>query len=378
MPSHYGVTFKIGLLGPTRVGKTSLVTALLAQSEILLAGSGVTMTTVDSATEAKIAQNQEALEGDLLAREFRSASLSSTVEPFTFNLKLDPGVPNAEIYMELLDFPGGWLDPRYRPPELAADWEVCKKFIKESTVLLIPVDAALLMESVLAPHKQAVPRLLNTRAVKEVARDWAIERNRQPKEPALVVFCPVKCESYFTDNGGIRDLSLRLYQQFRETYGGVIEAVKLNAPAARLMYAPIDTIGCVEIVRAEWPLDEKGDQDFRAEYRIRLDRRVSRAGVDDVLQALCRLLVEARKVAEIQQGNARDQSVQQSREYAERHEGFLRNMMLWVTRERQARQQAVATRTKEADEVWRRVSALDEVLQKIASAPFGKRVQERL
>ncbi len=378
MLNHDDVTFKIGLLGPTRVGKTSLVTALLAQSEILLAGSGVTMTTVDSATEAKIAQNQEALEGDLLAREFRSASLSSTVEPFHFNLKLDPGVPDAEIYMDLLDFPGGWLDPRYRPTEFEADWEGCKKFIKESTVLLVPVDAALLMESVLAKHKQEVPRLLNTRAVREVARDWANERNRRPFEPALVVFCPVKCESYFTDNGGTRDLSIRLYQQFKETYADVVDTVKRHAPAARLMYAPIDTIGCVEIVRADWQDDKSGKPDFHAEYRIRLNRKVSREGADDVLRALCRLLVEARKVAEVQAGSAIDQDVQQSRAYAERHEGFLRNMMLWVTRERQTRQQLVLARTRDADEVWRRVNALDEVIQKTASAPYGKRVQERL
>ena len=46
-----------------------------------------------------------------------------------------------------------------------------------------------------------MPRLLDVLAVEQVARNWAIERNLRPAEPALLVFCPVKCESYFTDNG---------------------------------------------------------------------------------------------------------------------------------------------------------------------------------
>jgi hypothetical protein len=33
--------FRIGLLGPSRIGKTSLITALLAESQQLLAGSQV-------------------------------------------------------------------------------------------------------------------------------------------------------------------------------------------------------------------------------------------------------------------------------------------------------------------------------------------------
>lgn len=86
-------TFKIGLLGPTRVGKTSLVTALLAESSNLLAGSGVEMRTVGHETERRLTRNLTELEADIHAGEFSAVSLRGTVEPFEFQLKLDPGVP---------------------------------------------------------------------------------------------------------------------------------------------------------------------------------------------------------------------------------------------------------------------------------------------
>ncbi len=371
------VTFRIGLVGPTRIGKTSLVTALLAESQTLLAGSGVAMRTVGVATEAKIASNKKELDGDLLAGEFQSKSLKGTVEPFTFHLKLDPGVPRSEINLELLDFPGGWLVADERPAQYAADWDSCLRFITDSTVLLVPVDAALLMEASLASQKRALPRLLTTYEVEQVARDWARERNRKPYEPALVVFCPVKCESYFKDNGGRRDKSVQLLARFKETYGDVIGAVTGEAPKASMLYAPIDTIGCVELIDATWPL-APGTQDhaFHAEYRVRRPAKISRQGVDDVMRALCKHLVEGRRVVSAGEGQLLTGQAEQAWRYAERREGFFRDIWLWVNGERQARQDMAQQRTEESKEAWDRVAALDAVLNRIAAGRYGPRVHE--
>lgn len=370
------VTFKIGLLGPTRVGKTSLVTALLAQSQILLAGSGIAMRTVGPATEDKIAQSQAELEGDLLARKFQSAGLTASVEPFTFKLRLDPGVATAEINLDLLDFPGGWLTASNRPAEYAADWERCRRFITQSTILLVPVDAALLMESAKAIHRQALPRLLNTHQVEQVARDWAIERNRKPHEPALIVFCPVKCESYFADNGGRNNRSVLLLERFHAVYDGVISAVRSEADKATLLYAPVDTIGCIETVEPSWIVDPDGKQDFRAEYRIRPGAKVSRVGADDVMRALCRQLIMARKVLDEEQSRSLDSAATQAQSYQDRNEGFFRNLVLWATRERVTRRESTLAKTREAEDAWRRVAALDTVLEKIAATPYGPRVHK--
>src|ERR1700680_707047 len=324
------VTFRIGLLGPSRVGKTSLVTALLAESHNLLAGSGVTMYTVGLKTEDKVADNRKQLEGDILAGEFRPGSLKSTVEPFTFNLKLDPGVESSEINIELLDFPGGWLDAQKRPEQASNDWANSRKFITESTILLVPVDAALLMEAVESEHKRALPHLLTTVEVEQVARDWAIERNRLPAEPALIAFCPVKCESYFIDNGGRRNKSGQLLKLFTEVYAGTIEAVRAQPHKASLIYVPVDTIGCLEMVDADWPIDpETGKRTFSAAYRIRRPARISRVGVDDVMKALCKQLMAGRRLMSAELGEGLELQAQQAHRYAERSEGFFRDILLW-------------------------------------------------
>jgi putative ribosome biogenesis GTPase RsgA len=50
--------FRISLLGPSGVGKTSLVTAMLAESQKILAGSGTAMRPVGPRTSDAIARNQ--------------------------------------------------------------------------------------------------------------------------------------------------------------------------------------------------------------------------------------------------------------------------------------------------------------------------------
>jgi MoxR-like ATPase len=97
------------LLGPAGVGKTSLVTALLAEFQPLLAGTSVVIRAGDRETEEKIVRKRQEIQGDLLAGEFSPAGLSATAVPFTFTLKLDPGAPESEISIELLDFPAAWL-----------------------------------------------------------------------------------------------------------------------------------------------------------------------------------------------------------------------------------------------------------------------------
>ena len=376
MAQNTEATFKIGLLGPSRVGKTSLVTALLAESHNLLAGSGVAMHTVGRETEDKLIRNRQELEGDILAGEFSPASLRGTVEPFTFRLKLDPGVPEAEINIELLDFPGGWLEVSSRPNQYSTDWEACRAFINEATILLIPVDAALLMEASQAPHRRAWTRLLTTAAVEHVARDWAIERNRRRAEPALLAFCPVKCESYFNDNGGLANRSAELSSRFHTVYNGVIKAVRDEAPLATVLYAPVDTIGCVELIDAEWPVDPNTKEaSFSASYRIREPRKISRVGVDDLMRAICKQLVDGRRQLDLRQSEVLAVHAQQDQEYASRNEGFFRNILLLVNGERRARERVARQSAEAVQEVSRRVAALDGVLKQIAASRYGPRAE---
>ena len=64
-------TFKIGIVGPTRVGKTSLIASILNDAKSLLAGSPVSMSANGTKTERRVAQHHKELSGSIRAGEFQ-------------------------------------------------------------------------------------------------------------------------------------------------------------------------------------------------------------------------------------------------------------------------------------------------------------------
>ncbi|HEY0813937.1 MAG TPA: hypothetical protein VGE11_11720 [Pseudonocardia sp.] len=383
MSEREELPYKISMLGPTRVGKTSIVASMLHGGEQMLIGSSVTMSAGDPRTERLIALTVQGLQGALKAGAFQPESLRQTNEPQHFTLLLDSGVPGAAVRFDLLDFPGGWLNPITRPEGREQDWQECLRFIKESSVLIVPVDAGVLMEAALQEYKRAWPAILRIADVVKVAGDWAAGRKVAGEdEPALLVYCPVKCESYFDDNGGRIDRSEELFRRFHDEYGEVIDRVRREYGGVDQLYCPVDTIGCVELRSAEWipaGVDE-GSWRFAPTFQLRPEALNGNAtlapkGVDDVLAALCRHLMEARQAAEKLSAEGADSAHDQARELADRSEGIFRDLVLWLTRERARRHQAEWEAGARAKEVRGRVDALDKVVRDIADRPLGHRAR---
>jgi len=370
--------FRIGIVGPTRVGKTSLIASILKDSQRLLEGTPVKIGPHGLKTERRIAQHHKELEGSLRAGEFHPGAVSGTEEPFTFELHLDPGVDAAGIRLSLLDYPGGWIDANRRPVEREEEWKVCKRWMTESTVLIVPVESAIIMEAASGRHKRAVPSILNTYEVAQVTREWAKDRASRPHEPALLLFCPVKCESYFADHGGLRDTSAELFSAVRDHYHEVLQAVRGEAPQVKVLYSPVDTIGCVEIIKATWR-DEKAEPGgfvFSADYRVRPPGRQAVKGADAVLVSLCRHLVEAQKRAEAVVADDKESEAAVAKRFAEKDEGFLGNFWLWASRRRKRRRETAEARHTEAFAQRRIVENLDETIARLAARDLGPRVRE--
>lgn len=357
--------FRISLLGPSGVGKTSLVTAMLAESQKILAGSGAAMRPVGLETSDAIARNQFQLDEYLLAGEFTAADFrhSGTRDSFIFTLGFDLRTPGSGISIELFDFPGGWLSARRTREDYGPLWHEARDFIVSSTILLVPVDATMLMEARTLEQRDAVRRLLAIEDVAEITREWATARREQSAEPALAVFCPLKCESYFADNGGTRDRSAPLRRKVEEVYHDVISAIGETAPKASVLYAPIDTLGCVELVDADWISDDLSGLELRARYRIRgSEPKISRAGAGDLVRVLCRHLAQGAEALE-----------KSGREAASEHTGrfflvvwrvFRRRLASWWQGDKAIRSQASGA------------SSLGDVVTEIASSPYGPRVRE--
>jgi len=315
--------------------------------------------------------------------EFRPGSLANTNERSDYALLMDPGVEGAGIRFDWLDFPGGWLNPLTLEARDEQQWQECERFILDSSVLIVPVDAAVLMEAARNEHRGAWPSILTIDSVEEIAGQWASGRKLRADEPALVLFCPVKCETYFADNGGWRDDSDELFRRFLDVYGDVIARIKGECPSAVMEYIPLDTFGCVELRSAEWIRDsqEIGGWRFDPAFMLRGDGlggkpRIRTKGVDDVLAALCRQLMNARRAADKDAVDAAEMHHRVAQRYATQREGLFRDMWLWATKQRERRQLLAEHAGRTADEKRARLEAIDKVVAEIAIRDRDRRVRD--
>lgn len=369
--------FKIGVLGPSRVGKTSLIASVLADSSRFLGGTKVTLKPRSTDTEIRIMNRREELDGAVLAGQFDHVALSGTQEPAYFDLVLETGASGAGLGLTLLDFPGGWLKAANRRPDQEEDWQKCREFMAESSVLLIPIDATVLMEASTPRHRRALPATLNTAEVQSVAEDWATERLMRPDEPALVILVPVKCESYFADNGGTVAAGQVLLETVQQVYTNVLDVIRANDPNAQILYCPVDTLGCVELRGAEWEPEPKtpGGLRFEARFSIRKPAKISVRGAEDVLIAICRLLTSARRETEQEQVVHLQDLALRAEALARQPEGFLRSIWLWANGTMAARRDDATRKTRAAGISRQRALLLAEAVDTLARRQYSDRVR---
>ena len=370
--------FRIGVVGPSRVGKTSLIAAILRDSQTLLSGTPVEVQSQNQKTETRLSAYRNRLAGSLKAGQFMPDAMLPTQEPFVFVLNMFAGDRVNGLKMAILDYPGGWLDPQHRPDLRQDDWHECRDFISQSTVLMVPIDAAVVMEAAEPREVAAIPSILTTGDVEQVAVSWAKTREeRKDHEPGLLVLAPLKCESYFADNGGLRDDSGALQAAVRETYSDLIASVRREAPSVRILYSPVDTIGCVELVSADWhPMGSDHNLEFTAKYRVRPPRLLTVMGADAPLILVCRHVADARRRVEAVEAANAANAAEAARTYAERHEGLLRNTWFLLNGERQRRRDTANARSLEATRAKNRLEAFERAIVDLSNKRLNDRVAE--
>jgi hypothetical protein len=369
---------KISITGPSRVGKTSLIASILNDSQRLLEGTPVSMHPNGAKTERRIAQHHKELSGSIRAGEFHPGAVSGTEESFKYELNLDSDNATEGIRLGILDYPGGWIDANRRPEESASEWAVCQDWLKDSSVLIVPVESAVMMEATCARHRKAIPSILNTYDVEQVIRTWAKARSKRPDEPALLIFCPVKCESYFADNGGQYDSSATLFKAFEDNYRDALKAAKGEASNVKIIYAPVDTVGCVEIVKANWSDEsqEPGETVFSADYRVRRPGHQSVKGADAVLISLCRHLISVKHHSEDEKLEVIEVSSQKAEREAKKDNGFFGNIWASVSGERRRTRVQAAGLSETLEEQKMIVKDLGATIGLLATFKFGSRVKE--
>ena len=325
--------YKIGLIGPSRVGKTSIVAAILEEAKAALAQTGVSIKAYQdedgvSPTKDRIDNTILEIKSGLESEEFKPTS-KGTEEPFIFDLVMTIADQKkeknkAQLRFAILDYPGDWFSNQVPSERQKNAWENCQKWIQESSVIIVPIDANLVMEanrSKDSKTSKASQKWLEVSGVEEFLRDWAKGRYGK-QESGLLLFVPVKCETYFNDNGGDKDQGQELYERICHFYSDAIEAVKQEMsekpsqpnesrgwlenifspkiPTYTIEYHPVDTIGCIELANAHWEPDQtSGREKLVCQYLVRNAGgsfpKVKRLGNIGLLGSMCKQIVENRQ-----------------------------------------------------------------------------------
>ncbi|WP_312183440.1 GTPase [Massilia timonae] len=282
--------YKIALVGPTRVGKTSLISSILAEAQTALAGTPASLKAKGS-TFARISDNVNELAGALAHGEFRpDAITSSTSDLNIYELALEVG--KSSLPLRILDYPGGWLNAR----EPESQWNKCAEWIEQSNVLILPVDAVVAMECATVEEGKACHLRLRIDQVTQVVREWAKARVAA-EAPGTIILVPVKCETYLVAPGATRATADKLRRRLVEDlYEDMFVALAAEFGGSNLVsayYAPVNTIGCVDLVDAGWEMAEDRKLECHPSFRVLPPAKRKVEGALDVLILFARSLASA-------------------------------------------------------------------------------------
>lgn len=368
--------FKIAMVAPSRIGKTSLVTAILQDTKELLSGTPISITPADAKTSARIRQHANQLRGSLRGREFDAGAMSGTQAAFDFNLLLSSTKQEEiSLNLKLLDFPGGWLpnlSHSYR--EGSEEQRECAAFVHQASVLLLVVDASLVMEASSRREIDAVEAILNISETEEIVEEWSKERHKVPNEPTLVIICPVKCESYFKDNGGSRDNSEELYQKIWKLYSDMIGKIVAEHPGKTdILYIPVDTVGCVEFSHAEWADLNTDKPVFKPSFCVRGIAKPRTKGASDILLAVSKQVINYQKKWTEQVKEDSSKKAEEARTAA-KNKGFL-EILLSIFGDT-ASDKAAKAASEDAEKALKNAQTTADVMEALARLKFGERVRE--
>ncbi len=307
------MNFKIGMVAPSKAGKTSVMTSIFYDMRNRLAENRLAENTLDIQYWADGKATQNAITRAIA--EFKTCTSSDDIfdvprlqgnvsvnnYKFAFTVPVEAGVQRLNI--DIMDYPGGLLGT----PEFA---ERIQPHLRESSALIVPIPSDLLMEwkrttNVNNNHSKKVnilaQMLLEVNEVCDVIANWIKSKN---DENAILIFVPIRCEIYFDDNGGTRDESEILHEAVNELYINPIKSAVSTEQLKkiRIEVHAVDTYGIVELRDVALETSEDGTEYLVSTFKKRLNmgNEIKSKGALEVLASIIRFyLGEKAKVLDM-------------------------------------------------------------------------------
>ncbi|MBD2294329.1 hypothetical protein H6G06_12740 [Anabaena sphaerica FACHB-251] len=226
---------KITMLGPSGVGKTSLLTAMYEQFESNIGKTNLQLTP-DLDSSALLQERLAELK--TLPDSFETKGWMQNTEDyksFFFELGKKGAKPSLKLHFQ--DYPGEYLNSK-SPRE---EKERVENFVNQSAAVIIAIDTPALMEKNGYWHDLINKPQMITNIFQRAYRDI--------DSPRLVIFAPVRCEKYLQNEQSISEL----INQIEIGYAKLLDDLKTELLLAKVavVVTPVQTVGSVLFSRIE-------------------------------------------------------------------------------------------------------------------------------
>ncbi|WP_037047637.1 hypothetical protein [Pseudonocardia halophobica] len=222
------------MLGPSGVGKTSMLATMYDQMESVVVREDLQLTPdPDDADELdrKIVQLQRLFATDGLKPDM-AAGISGTADWRAFDFALGRRGKKPTLRLEFVDYPGGWIEDSAGSQQ--REW--VRGLIRDSDAILIPIDTpALLERNGLWHRSRNRPDFIHNML------QLALEDLPSPR---LIILAPIRCERYIRDGVSRQMLGKRVVEGYDKLLGH-LSFGRLGELAA-VVITPIQTVGELE------------------------------------------------------------------------------------------------------------------------------------
>ena len=280
------------MIGPSGVGKTSLAATAIASG---IRHLGEARDRGESSLSLALPAHERARIDAVLAglAEGPAPAASPTREHEALHLTLSGTSGGLARFLgaKPLAVPVAWHDYQ---GALVGD---LPRLVSEVTPLaqvdavVVPVDASLLMEAQTPAQETAALAIHQMQLVEELILEW--EKCRARSGGGLLVLAPVKCETYFADNGGpgSPEEARRLADAVCNRYlGSVLDIIMAFARDISCLYLPVDTAGAV-IDGCQW--ETEGERRSFSPSWQRLPGAFAPLGGEVVMLAVLQFILRA-------------------------------------------------------------------------------------
>ncbi|MDR0704519.1 MAG: hypothetical protein LBF88_05970 [Planctomycetaceae bacterium] len=280
---------KITMVGPSGVGKTSLLAAMYKELERELSEFGATFVP-DARTQPAITarRNELQLLGSSTNLDVSQiVSIEGTQDKREYDFILSVKLKNSrteKLEVRFIDMPGGWYKGDAR-----ADTELA-----ESNVSIWIVDATALMEQ--PEEETGIGRyhtIINDPETIYNAYQRAFEETHTDH---CIVMCLVRAESYVRENR-----QYEMYQKLSKSYAPLLHQLKRQTPSLETVEACyVETVGSVVFQMFK---REKNEQFPRATFRKVQGRTYSPSGCAKPLRSVIAYVLQQSLLAKIVEVN---------------------------------------------------------------------------